>query len=65
MDEHNDQKFPKEATFKKWKEKFPWLKILSISQQKKNNMRNLYQSRRKIEANASYEFDICKQKHKL
>ena len=35
MDELNDQKFPKEATFKKWKEKFPWLKILSIGQQKK------------------------------
>ena len=35
MDEHNDQKFLKEATFKKWKEKFPWLKILSIGQQKK------------------------------
>ena len=35
MDELNDQKFPKEATFKKWKEKFPWLKILSINQQKK------------------------------
>ena len=34
MDEHNDQKFLKEATFKKWKEKFPWLKILSIGQQK-------------------------------
>ena len=29
------QKFPKEATFEKWKEKFPWLKTLSISQQKK------------------------------
>ena len=35
MDELNDQKFLKEATFKKWKEKFPWLKILSIGQQKK------------------------------
>ena len=35
MDEHSDQKFPKETTFKKWKEKFPWLKILSIDQQKK------------------------------
>ena len=35
MDERNDQKFSKEATFKKWKEKFPWLKILSIGQQKK------------------------------
>ena len=35
MDELNDQKFPKEATFKKWKEKFPWFKILSIGQQKK------------------------------
>ena len=31
----NDQKFPTEATFKKWKEKFPWLKILSNRQQKK------------------------------
>ena len=35
MDEHNDQKFLKEATFKKWKEKFPWLKILSIGHHKK------------------------------
>ena len=35
MGELNDQKFWKEATFKKWKEKFPWLKILSIGQQKK------------------------------
>ena len=29
------QKILKEATFKKWKKKFPWLKILSIGQQKK------------------------------
>ena len=35
MDERNDQKFPKEATFKKWKDKFPWLKIWSIDHQKK------------------------------
>ena len=35
MDEHKDQKILKEATFKKWKEKFPCLKILSIGQQKK------------------------------
>ena len=35
MDERNDQKFSKEATFKKWKEKFRWLKILSIGQQRK------------------------------
>ena len=35
MDEFNDQKFPKEATFKKWEEKFPWLQILSIRQQEK------------------------------
>ena len=35
MDERNDQKFPKDATFNIWKEKFPWLKILSIDQQKK------------------------------
>ena len=35
MDECKDQNIPKEATFKKWKEKFPWLKILSIDQQKK------------------------------
>ena len=35
MDERNDQKFPKEATFKKQKEKFPWFKILRIGQQKK------------------------------
>ena len=30
-----DQKILKEATFKKWQEKFPWLKILSKSQPKK------------------------------
>ena len=35
MHERNNQKFPKEATFKKWKVKFPWLKILSIGQEKK------------------------------
>ena len=35
MDERNDQKFPKGVTFKIWKEKFPWFKILSIGQQKK------------------------------
>ena len=35
MDEHKDQTILKEATFKKWKEKFPCLIILSIGQQKK------------------------------
>ena len=35
MDERNDQNLLKEAAFKKQKEKFPWLKLLSINQQKK------------------------------
>ena len=35
MDECKDQKIPKEATCKKWKGEFPWLKILSICEQKK------------------------------
>ena len=35
MDERKDQQIPKEATFKKWKEKFTWLKILGIDQQKR------------------------------
>ena len=35
MDEHKNQNILKEAGFRKWKEKFLWLKTLSISQQKK------------------------------
>lgn len=35
MDDRKDQKIPKEPTFDKWKEKSPWLKILSINQQEK------------------------------
>ena len=63
MDERNGQKFPKETTFKKWREKFPWLKILSTGQQKKM-ICEIYTDQ-EDEANALYESDICKQKHKL
>ena len=52
MDERNGQKFLKETTFKKWREKFPWLKILSTGQQKKM-ICEIYTDQ-KDEANALY-----------
>ena len=64
MDERKDQKIPKETTFKNWKVKIPWLKILSIGQQKKM-ICEIYTDHEEKLKQMPHQFDVCKGKHTL